>query len=93
MKTSTNKEIKGWRNIYAPKSASVKVADWLTENGLEDDAKNIAPEASFADFAKFINGKNKYGDNIIDVDSCEVELCYGHMDSFLRDVIYDALNN
>lgn len=92
MKTSTNKEIKGWKNIYTPKSVTIKVADWLSENGLEDDAKNIAKDASFADFAKFINGKNKYGANIVDVDSCEIEFCYGHMDSFLRDVVFDALD-
>lgn len=91
MKTSTNKEIKGWSNIYAPKSVTVKVADWLSENGLEDDAKNITPDASFADFSKFIQGKDKYGAQIVDVESCELEYCNGRMDSFLRDVIYDAL--
>jgi hypothetical protein len=93
MKTSTNKEIKGWNNIYTPKNLKVKVAEWLAENDLEDDAKNIDANATFADFKKFIQGTNEYGMQVVDVQACEIEYCEnGYMDSFLRDVIFDALD-
>lgn len=90
MKTSTNKELKGWRNIFAPKSLTVSVAEWLRENDLAEDADNIEEWATFADFKKSIekvdrDGRytlsNKYLDYAKD----------NYIDSFLRDVIYDGL--
>jgi len=92
MKTSTNIEVKGWNKIYTPKNLKVKVAAWLAENDLADDAKNIDSKATFKDFQKFIIGTDEHGLQTVDVQACEREYVEnGYMDSFLRDVIFDAL--
>ena len=91
MKTSTNKLIKGWNNTYAPKDFNVKVAEWLRENNCEDDANNFDKNATFGDLKKFLQGTNEYGQNIVDVDAIELEYVEnGYMDSFMRDIIFDA---
>ena len=93
MKTSTNIELKGWNNTFVPKNLKVKVSAWLAENGLEEDAQNIDSTATFADFKQFIIGTDKHGLQIVDCEACQREYVEnGYMDSFLRDVIFDALS-
>lgn len=91
MNTSTAKQIDGWNGIYQPKSESTKVAEWLRENGLGDDADNIDEGTTFADFGKAITGRTPQG--LIEVDSQQYNrhAKNGHIDSFLRDMIFDAL--
>ncbi len=90
MRTSTNKEVDGWRNIYAPKNLQVKVAEWLAENGLADDANNIEEWATFEHFMQEIEYIDKDGRYTLS-EKYEDLAKNNYIDSFLRDVIYDAI--
>lgn len=85
MKTSINKELKGWTKLYTPKSLNVNVREWLKENGLADDAKSISEKATFKDFQDC-----EQGEDGLDWERYE-DLTIGHVDTFLRDVIYSAV--
>ena len=93
MKTSTNKEIKGWRNTFTPKDLTVNVREWLLENGQdEDDATIFDAETTFADLKSCLAGKDQYGVQEIDYDKLGQFCCTNALDSFLRDITFDALS-
>lgn len=85
MKTSTNIELKGWSNLYQPKSMRVNIREWLTENGLQDDAATVKESATFGDFEKCQKGEKE-----LDWERYEA-LLESHADTFLRDVIFAAV--
>lgn len=91
MKTSTNKEIKGWRNIFTPKNLKVKVSEWLLENGHDNEDASIFAWITFADMKSCVIGKDERGANIINYDKLDELTDYAYMDSYLRDVTFDAL--
>ena len=93
MKTSTNKEINGWRNIFTPKNLKVKVDEWLLENGHDQDDAIVFEGLTFGDLKKCIMCKDSFGKNIINWDLLEEMTCYAYMDSYLRDVTFDALSS
>lgn len=88
MKTSNiNIELKGWRELYQPKSMSVNVREWLTENGLQKDAATVKEGATFGDFAACQKAEKE-----LDWEKYEA-LLEGDADTFLRDVIYSAVKS
>lgn len=91
MKTSTKKEINGWRNIFTPKNLKVNVSEWLLENGHDEDDASVFEGITFGDLKKCILGKDSYGKNIINWDKLDELTGYAYMDSYLRDVTFDAL--
>lgn len=91
MKTSTKKEIKGWRNIFTPKNLKVKVSEWLKENGHDDDDASVFEGVTFADLKSCVIGKDARGLNKINYDKLDELTGYAYMDSYLRDVTFDAL--
>lgn len=93
MKTSTNKALARWRNTYAPKNLNVNVSAWLKENKFsQQDIETVKKDATFADFKSCIEGKSEHGLDIIDTERMMDQFCEGFMDSFLRDAIFDAIN-
>lgn len=90
MKTSTKKEIKGWRNIYTPKNLKVKVSDWLKENGHDDDDARVFEGVTFGEMKACVDHIDEKGIRHINWDKFDSLICYRYMDSYLRDVTFDA---
>lgn len=91
MKTSTNKELKGWRNTFVPKNEDVLIADWLRENDLAEDADKTEEYVKFADLRKYIV-EQRNGRNVIDCEAMGEIMKDDYIDSFLRDILFDALD-
>lgn len=91
MKTSTKKVINGYRNTFTPKNLKVNVCAWMLENGLdEQDTNCIFADTTFADLKSCDKGVNEHGAHVIDWDRLD-QFCYTYgMDSFIRDIIFDA---
>lgn len=91
MKTSTNKELKGWRNTFVPKNENIFIAEWLLENGLAEDADKTEEHVKFADLRKYIV-EQRNGRNVIDCEAMGEIMKDDYIDSFLRDILFDAHN-
>ena len=92
MKTSTNKELNGWSKIYSPKNLKVNVREWLLDNGQDDeDAEIFDTNTTFADLKSCVTGKDEYGCNVLDYDNLGRFCAVQALDSFLRDLTFDAL--
>lgn len=90
MKTSTNKQLTGWNDTYVPRNLNVKVAEWLQENGFDNDVENVDADATFADFKSCICGTD-HGLYVIDTEKMGRYCDSYYMDTFLRDAIYSAI--
>lgn len=92
MKTSTKKQINGWNGIYTPKNLKVNVCEWLRENGHdEEDCNVIFDETTFGDLKGCVASVDKNGTRTLDWDKLNNYLLTYYIDSYLRDVIFDAL--
>lgn len=91
MKTSTNKELKGWRNTFAPKNENILIADWLRENDLTEDADKTEEYVKFSDIRKYIV-EQRDGRNVIDCEAMGEIMKDDYIDSCLRDILFDALD-
>ncbi|MBQ8938352.1 MAG: hypothetical protein IJ066_11665 [Bacteroidaceae bacterium] len=91
MKTSTNKELKCWKNTFAPKNENILIADWLRENDMAVDADKTEGYVKFSDLRKYIVGQ-RGGRNIIDCEAMGEIMKDDYIDSFLRDILFDALD-
>lgn len=91
MKTSTNKELKGWRNTFTPKNEDILIADWLRENGLAEDADKTEEYVKFSDIRKYIVRQSN-GHEAINCEAMGEIMKDDYIDSFLRDILFDALD-
>jgi hypothetical protein len=91
MKTSTTKELEDWRNTFAPKNEDILIADWLRENGLAKDADKAEEYVKFSDLRKYIV-KQSDERTVIACGALGEIMKDGYIDSFLRDILFDALD-
>lgn len=82
--TTTEKIMKGWNNVKAPASLTVKVGEWMQENGFDADDVALVGNLTLQDYAACFDG------NICDTERMDA-MSQGHLDTYLRDAIFDAI--